>query len=175
MAMWSRHTPKWSVKGLKKFRSKSLGELPASLLTTFNQNLHYAPILLSLWPPRAFHPLSPSVISTIWTQSHHNDSSLSPSHQYAAKKYPCPFRVSVRTKKCERKRKAVVIDEDTVRAADKNGNGDAKTAQKRGKRMKSANAKPRTKRTKVGKGRGSEGKRRPMWLVPTDRQEKKCS
>ncbi len=51
MAIASRHMPKWSVKRLKKFMSKSLGEHPGSLLTTFNQDLHYTSILLSLWPP----------------------------------------------------------------------------------------------------------------------------
>ena len=55
------------------------------------------------------------------------------------------------TKKRERKRKAVVIDEDTVHTADENGNRDGKTAQKeRVKRRKRefARAKPHTKGTK---------------------------
>jgi hypothetical protein len=36
----------------------------------------------------------------------------------------------MRTKKRERKRKTVVINEDIVHTADENGNGDAKTTQR---------------------------------------------
>ena len=46
---------------------------------------------------------------------------------------------------------AVVINEDAVHAADGNGNGDAKVAQKRQlkrRKIESANARPRTKWTK---------------------------
>ena len=103
------------------------------------------------------HPLSPPVIfQDLDPAASQRLSSLSPSfqhpsRQYTAEKCPCPFHVSMPTKKRERKRKAVVINEDTVYASDENGDGDAKTAQKRPvkrRKSESANAKPRTKRTK---------------------------
>ena len=55
-------------------------------------------------------------------------------------------------KERDQKGKAVVINEDTVHAADVNGNGDAKMAQKRREKRRkseSANTKPRTKRMKA--------------------------
>ena len=55
--------------------------------------------------------------------------------------------VSMPTKKCEQKRKAVVINEDTVHAAVNNGNGRPRIGQYR-RKSESANAKPRTKRVK---------------------------
>ena len=58
--------------------------------------------------------------------------------------------MSTRTKKRERKRKTVV-NEDIVNAADEDGNGDAKTAQRRSVKRPQrelANAKLRKKRTK---------------------------
>ena len=71
-----------------------------------------------------------------------------PSHRHAAKKCPRPFCVSMPMKKREQKGKAIVINEGIVHAADGDGNGNAKVAQKRPvQRRKSecANAKPRTK------------------------------
>ncbi len=88
----------------------------------------------NLEPP---HPLSPPVIfhdpGPVASQrlSSLSPSFQRPSHQHAAKKCPCPFRVTMATRKRERKRKAVVINEDTVHAADESGNGGGKTAQKR--------------------------------------------
>ena len=55
-------------------------------------------------------------------------------------------------KESGQKRKAVVTNEDTVHAADGNGNGDAKAAQKgpaKRRKSESANVVPRTKRMKV--------------------------
>jgi hypothetical protein len=114
-------------------------------------------------------PLSPSVVlQDLGPVTSQRLSSLPPpfqhpSHQHAAKKCPCPFCVSLPIKGRERKRKAVVINEDTVCSADGGSNGDAKAAQKgpvKRRKSESANAKPRTKRTKEPsrkkKGAGAE-------------------
>jgi hypothetical protein len=102
-------------------------------------------------------PLSPSVVlQDLGPVTSQRFSSLPPpfqhpSHQHAAKKCPCPFCVSLPIKGRERKRKAVVIDEDTVCAADGSSSGNPKAAQKgpvKRRKSESANAKPRTKRAK---------------------------
>ena len=101
-----------------------------------------------LSPPVIFHDLGPVAPQRPYSLS---SSFQHPSPQHAAKKCPCPFHVSMPTKKRERKRKAVVVNEDTVHVADEHGNGDEETAQKRPvkrRKSESANAKPRTKRTK---------------------------
>ena len=72
MGIWSRHT---EVVG-QVDSSPSPRRAPGSLLTPFNKNLHYASILLSLWPPNKnwnlliLFPLQS--FSRIWVQSHHN-------------------------------------------------------------------------------------------------------
>ena len=79
----------------------------------------------SLSPPVTLHDLGP-VASQL-------PSSLSPSfqlptHQHAATKCPRSFWMSMPFKEREQKGEAVVIDEDTVHAADRHGNEDAKAA-----------------------------------------------
>ena len=95
-------------------------------------------------------PVVPQDLSPVASQ---RLSSFSPpfqhsSHQHALEKYPC---VSLPIKGRERKRKAVVINEDTVHGVDGDGNGDAKAAQKRPvkrRKSESADAKPRTRKKK---------------------------
>ena len=121
-------------------------------------------------------PVVPQDLSPVASQ---RLSSLSPpfqhsSHQHAVNK--CPY-VSLPIKGRERKRKAVVINEDTVNGVDGDSHGDAKVAQKRPvKRRKSetADAKPRTRKKKgvrVGettKVTSSDDPIRERMIVTTD-------
>lgn len=69
--------------------------------------------------------------------------------------------MSIPIKKREQKEKAVIINEDTAHAADRNGNGDAKVAQ-RGLEIGEIGNRPtpnRELKTRVGKRRGREGTR----------------
>jgi hypothetical protein len=112
---------------------------------------------------------------------------LHPSHQHATEKCPCPFCASP-TKSHQRKRKAVVIDEDTAHVANGTKNGDGNTAhvsgKRPGKRRKSEPSKPakprasakRTKepsRRKRGakakeEGGGADEPVRERWFATTD-------
>ena len=76
--------------------------------------------------------------------------------QSAAKKCSCPFCASMPIKRRQRKRKAVVVNEDAAYGADGHGDMGEKRA---GKRHKGDPARPRTKRTKEasGKRKGAKG------------------
>ena len=147
MVIWSRHTPKW-VNWLQNFKSKSPGKHPRSLLASnlptrakFGTFPSSFPSSRSLGPGRDHI----TTILSLFSPFQH------PSHQHAAKKCPCPFCVSLPLKGRERKRKAVVINDDPVHTVDGDKDGDAKVAQKRPvkkQKSESADAKPRTKRAK---------------------------
>ena len=129
-------------------------------LDPVQQNLRYASILLRLPPPQSKFWILPlqslSDLGPVTSQLHSPLASLSlsfqlPSHQHAAinalGRSACLFQ----SRKGKRRGKTAAINEDTVRAADGNGDGDAKVAQQRPvKRRKSdsANVIPRTQRMK---------------------------
>jgi len=130
-----------------------------------------------------FHPLSPpAVLQDLGPITSQRFASLSPpfqhpSHQHAAKKCPCLFCVPLPLKGRERKRKAVVINDDPVHTVYRDRNGDAKVAQKRpvkSQKSESADAKPRTKRAKEPSRKKKEVRVEVTTKV-TSRSEKKCS
>ena len=100
-----------------------------------------------------------------------------PSHQHAAKKCHCLFCVSLPLEGRERKRKAVVINNDPVHTVDGDRNGDAKMAQTRPvkkQRSEPADANPRTKRAKEPSRKKKEVRVEVTTKV-TSRSEKQCS
>ena len=122
---------------------------------------------ISTYPPTPFvwardpdssQPLSPPVVTegpgpvasqeltsplpSCQHQHHH--------HQSAAKKCSCPFCASMPIKRRQRKRKAVVVNEDTAYGADGHGDMGGKRS---GKRHMGEPARPRAKRTKEASGK----------------------
>ena len=156
------------VKSLKKF--ESLSGTISILLTLSDQNRRcrrFLPRRLSRRQILILRSLSPPVVaegpgpvisqerssSLPYCQHQHQP------HQSATKKCPCPFCASMPIQRRQRKRKAVVVNEETAHDADGNWDMGGKRSRKR---HKGERAKQRAKRTKkrAGKGKGRKWRKR---------------
>ena len=117
MTIWSRQTPKSSIKWLKKFKIPLDPVQPESILCVDPSK-----------SPSKFRPFPPSFTSGHSPRS--GSSSITtpqfPLCHHATKKCLRPFWVSMPIKSREQKKKAVVLDEVTMNAADGNGSGGAR-------------------------------------------------